>query len=115
MKTNIYPNVKAADWKHRLKVAWRILRHGEYFPAPLDWYGPLYPIVSDEYSSYAEQAVMKAEKEFGSGSDNQELKRREALQWMMHYANAAGKSTNIQMWKANFLIEWWVARKKGRF
>lgn len=114
-KTNIYPNRKAADWKERLKVAWAILWRGEFFPAPYKWYEDLYPIVSDEYSHFAEMAVEKSEKEFGPGVGNQELKRKEALQWMMHYANAAGKAPNIQMWKANFLVEWWVARKKGRF
>lgn len=113
--TNIYPNMKARDWKERLRVAWRILCHGEWFPAPLDWYEGLYPIVSDEYSAFAEQAVMKSEKEFGPGLHNQEVKRKEALQWMRHYAAAAGKSPNIQPWRASFLIEWWVARKKGRF
>ena len=113
MKANIYPNKKAASWKERLSVAWRILRHGEYFPAPYAWYANLYPIVSDEYSHFAEMAVEKSEKEW-AGPATRELRRQEALQWMRHYAAANGKSPDIQPWIANFLVEWWVARKKGR-
>jgi hypothetical protein len=45
----------------------------------------------------------------------QDLRRNEARQWMMHFAREAGKSTDIQPWIVNFLIEWWVARRKGRF
>lgn len=114
MYANIYPNRKAADWKERLKVAWSIFWKGEYFPAPYIWYEKLYPIVSDEYAHFAEMAVEKSEREFGPGKHLRELKRREAIEWMGHYAAEAGKSRNIQPWLANFLIEWWVARKKGR-
>ena len=112
--TNIYPNKKAANWKERLAVAWRILWHGEYFPAPYDWYENLYPLVTNEYSHFAEMAVEKSEKAF-AGKDTREVRRQEALQWMRHYAADAGKSPDIQPWVANFLVEWWVARKKGRF
>jgi hypothetical protein len=110
---NIYPNRKASSFWERLKIAWRIIYHGEYFPAPYEWYDKLYPLVSNEYSAFAEQAVMKSEVAF-AGKDKQETKRQEALQWMRHYASAAGKSPDIQPWIANFLVEWWVARKKGR-
>ena len=114
MYANIYPNRKASSWKERFQVAWRILWHGEYFPAPYQWYETLYPLVMNEYSHFAEMAVEKSEREFGPGVANQELKRKEALQWIRHYAASHGKSTDIQPWLANFLIEWWVARKKGR-
>lgn len=114
MVTNIYPNVKAESLWKRLSVAWRIVWRGEYFAQPMDWYRPLYPLVTDEYAHFAEMAVEKAEKEYSTGVANQELKRKEALQWMRHYAAAHGKSMDIQPWRANFLVEWWVARKKGR-
>lgn len=114
MYADIYPNRKAYSLWERLKVAWRIVVKGEFFPAPYAWYEKLYPLVSDEYSHYAEMAVEKSERELGPGVGNQDIKRREALQWMRHYASAAGRSMDIQPWKANFLVEWWVARKKGR-
>lgn len=113
--SNIYPHIKAKDWTHRLRTAWRILRHGEWFPAPMDWYDPLYWLTSTEYSHFAEMAVEKSEREFPHGEATREAKRKEAREWMRHYAVNAGKHDDIQPWAANFLIEWWVARKKGRF
>ena len=96
----------------RWKTAWGILWRGEYFPAPYAWYTNLYPLVSDEYSHFAEMAVEKSEREWFKGSPDN--RRAEAIQWMRHYAVANGKSPDIQPWIANFLIEWWVARRKGR-
>jgi TnpA family transposase len=113
LAANIYPNKKAASFWARLKVAWRIVWYGDYYPAPYAWYETLYPIVSDEYSHFAEMAVEKSEHEFKPGVGTQEQKRKEALEWMRHYAEAHGKSTDIRPWLANFLVEWWVARKKG--
>lgn len=114
MFTNIYPNVKARTFWERLKIAWRILYHGEYFPAPYAWYEKLVPIVSSEYSHFAEMAVDKTEREYGPGVGTQPVKLAEARQWMRHYAREAGHTGDIQPWLANFLIEWWVARRKGR-
>ena len=112
-KANIYPNKKAASFMERLRVAWRIIYHGEYFPAPYEWYTNLYPLVSNEYSHYAEKAVDKSEHDWYPGVLS-EQKRKEAVQWMRHYAVEAGRSGDIQPWLAHFLIEWWVARRKGR-
>lgn len=113
--TNIYPNVKAKDWKERVRIAWRILRHGEWFPAPMDWYEPLYWLTSQQYSAAAEKAVEKSELEFAHNESTREIRRKEAIEWMRHYAREMGQSGDIQPWALNFLVEWWVARKKGRF
>ena len=61
-----------------------------------------------------EQAVDKVESDWGHSIYTQEERRKEALQWFRHYAVDAGKSGDIQPWLANFLVEWWVARRKGR-
>lgn len=113
VKTNIYPNLKNQSLWSRLKVAWRILRHKEFFPAPYDWYEKLYPLVSDEYSHFASMAVDKSEREYLRDAGSRFARRQEATQWLRHYAGAAGKSTDIPEWKANFLVEWWVLRRKG--
>jgi hypothetical protein len=113
LKTNIYPNQKSATFWQRFKVAWRVLFYKEFFPAPYQWYEHLYPIVSSQYSHFASQAVDKSEREFASGIGTQDIRKKEALQWMRHYAEAAGKSTDIPAWQSNFLIEWWVLRRKG--
>ncbi len=112
-KTNILPKRPANDWWARLTTAWAILR-GAPYPQPLPWYDSLYPIVSNEYAVLVEQAVEKVEREFRS-SGCPDLRRKEAAQWFRHYAVAAGKNSDVQPWMVNFLIEWWVARKKGRF
>lgn len=112
-RTNIYPNLYNQSLWTRLKVAFRIVFFKQYFPAPYDWYEKLYPIVSNEYSTYASMAVEKVEREFDKGPQTHNVRRKEASQWMRHYAVAAGKSGDIPYWKAHFLIEWWVLRKKG--
>lgn len=112
-KTNIYPNQKSANFWERLKVAYRIVVRKEFFPAPYAWYEKLYPLVSNEYSHFASQAVDKAEREFDHAPGTQLLRKHEAVQWMRHYAAAAGKSVDIPAWQANFLVEWWVLRRKG--
>lgn len=113
MQTNIYPNIKAQNWRVRLAVAWRVLWHGEWFPAPLEWYAKLYPIVTNEYAHFAEMAVQKAEREFAHTSATRAQRHKEAVEWMRHYAVERGKSPDIAPWLANFLIEWWVGRSKG--
>lgn len=112
MPTNITPNRPGGTLSARAKAAWAVLK-GDGYPQPLEWYDKLYPLVSTGYSQYAEMAVDKVEREYKSTGDPDE-RRREARQWMRHYAIQAGKDGDIQPWLANFLIEWWVARKKGR-
>lgn len=112
-KVNMYPNLKNQTLWYRLKVIWRILWYKEYFPAPYDWYDKLYPIVSDEYSQFASLAVDKSEHEFQHDLGTRGARKQEAVQWLRHYAVAAGKSADIPEWKANFLVEWWVLRRKG--
>lgn len=112
-RTNIYPNLYNQSLWTRIKVAFRIIFFKQYFPAPYDWYEKLYPIVSDEYSHAAEMAVDKSERECDVGPYSRPLRRKEAAQWLRHYAVEKGKSGDIPEWKANFLIEWWVLRKKG--
>lgn len=113
IKTNIYPNQKSATLWERLKVAYRIIVHKEFFPAPYAWYENLYPLVSGKYSHYASMAVDKSEREFQHVLGTQDLRKKEALQWMRHYAEAGGESTDIPAWQSNFLIEWWILRRKG--
>lgn len=113
--TNIYPNVKAKSFWERLKIAWRIVRYGEYFPAPMPWYAPLYELTSGRWSAEVERAVDKSERGFAHTEATRAVRRQEAVQWAGHYAKEAGLHGDIQPWAINFLIEWWVARKKGRF
>lgn len=115
MYTTCYPQTPIPRWIDRLRLAWHLLRTGAPIPLPYPWYEPLVPIVSSDYAHFAELAVDKAEREFSPGVGTQDLRRNEARQWMMHFAREAGKSTDIQPWIVNFLIEWWVARRKGRF
>lgn len=112
-RTNIYPNLKEQSFWKRLKVAWRILVYGEFYPAPYDWYEKLYPLVSSIYSTFAEQGVDKAERDCDKGPHARKMRQAEATQWMRHYAGAGGKSVDIPDWQANFLVEWWVLRRKG--
>jgi hypothetical protein len=112
--TYTYTFKKPKTFKERWRLAWRILRYGEAVHAPQPWYDGLYPIVSNEYSHFAEMAVDKSEHEAEQGLARS-VKRREAIEWMRTYAREAGKDGDIQEWVANFLIEWWVARRKGRF
>lgn len=112
-RTNIYPNLYNQSLWTRLKVAFRIVFFKQYFPAPYDWYEKLYPLVSGGYSVAAEQAVDKSERECDKGPASRPLRRREAVQWLRHYAVAKGLDGDIPEWKANFLIEWWVLRRKG--
>lgn len=111
--TNITPKRPAPTWGHRIKTAWAILK-GEPYPQPLGWYDKLYWLVSNEYSSFAERAVDKVNRELPSSVDPY-TRRKEAVEWARHYAVDAGKDPDIQPGIANFLVEWWVARKKGRF
>lgn len=113
LKTNIYPNQKNRTFWERLKVAYRILFYKEFFPAPYDWYEKLYPLVSSENSHFASMAVDKSDREFDHAPGTRHIRKQEAVQWMRHYAEAAGKSVDIPEWQANFLVEWWVLRRKG--
>lgn len=113
LKVNIYPNLHDRSLWQRIKVAFRIIFYKQYFPAPLDWYEKLYPLVSDEYSECAERAVAKAERDCDKGPYTRLARHKEAAQWLRHYAVEKGKSGDIPDWKANFLVEWQVLRKKG--
>lgn len=113
LKTNIYPNQKSATVWERIKVAYRIIVYKEFFPAPYQWYENLYPLVSSKLSHAASQAVDKSEREFKAVIGTQDQRKKEAIQWMRHYAEAAGASTDIPAWQSNFLVEWWVLRRKG--
>lgn len=114
-KTNIYPNQKTANFWERLKVAYRILFRKEFFPAPYAWYEKLYPLVSGKHSHFASRAVDKSEREFAHTVGTQEIRKKEAVQWLRHYAEEAGETTDIPAWKSSFLVEWWVLRRKGVF
>lgn len=112
-KTNIYPHAKNRPLWERIKIAFRIIFYKEFFPAPYEWYEKLYPLVSGKYSHFASLAVDKSEREFDHTNGTQQVRKAEAVEWMRHYAEAAGEKTDIPMWKANFLVEWWVLRRKG--
>jgi hypothetical protein len=111
--TNIYPNLKNRSLLERLKVCWRIIFHKQFFPAPYDWYEKLYPLVSSRNSHFASMAVDKSEKEFDRTPGTRNTRKQEAVQWMRHYAEAAGQSVDIPAWESSFLVEWWVLRRKG--
>ncbi|MDH4235606.1 MAG: hypothetical protein OEW25_01450 [Nitrospira sp.] len=113
VRVNIYPNLKNQPLWKRLKVAWRIVFCNEFFPAPYDWYEKLYPLVSNEYSHFASLAVDKAEREFKTAPATQQTRKQEAAQWLRHYASAAKKRVDIPECQVNFLVEWWVLRRKG--
>lgn len=112
-RTNIYPNLYNQSLWTRIKVAFRIVFFKQYFPAPYDWYEKLYPLVTDGYSSSMEKAVDKSEKECAVGPASRPTRRKEAAEWMRHYAVEKGMSGDIPEWQANFLMEWWVLRRKG--
>ena len=115
MESGTYPHV-TASWRDRLRVAWRILWHGEFFPQPIAWYEPLKTLVETPFSHQVKRAVDKVSLEAKRDGGDPELRLLEARQWLRTYALEVGLwQEGMSESSIRFLIEFWVAKQRGKF
>lgn len=114
--TAYYPLVKGTLWE-RIKVAWRIVKYGDFYPQPWPWYPKVCDLVHGDLSHWAEMAVEKSEREYANQKLDPEKRLKEAMEWMTTYRNEFSREqkTIVQPHVKAFLVEWWVMRKKGHF
>lgn len=109
-----YPNHNGTLWE-RLQTCWRILRYGEWFPAPRPWYEPLCRTLDNPIYECVAAACAKVELEAGRGKTTRAVKQKEVQEWACTYARERGYDPNIQVWFINFAREWWVLTHHDHF
>lgn len=115
MECGYYPHVQAG-WKARLRIAWRILWHGEFFPTPPYWYENLFRFVGTPLSTCVKKAVEKVNLEHQRDHTPMEIRMSEARQWAQIYATEQGLyQAGMREGTWRFLIEWHVAQLGGKF
>jgi len=115
MECGYYPHIQA-NWKSRFRIAWRILWHGEFFPAPPVWYESLFQFVHSPLSMCVKRAVEKVNLEHTRDKTPMELRMKEARQWLQIYATEQGLyQAGMREGTLRFLIEWHVAQIGGKF